>query len=102
MATYVILNLVFLVLALLLLTISRWRPTRHWLIVLGALLLLTAVFDSLAIWLDFFSYEPSKRLGIDLGLAPIEDYIYSLVAALLIPALWQLFGTSDTSKDTRA
>lgn len=49
---------------------------------------MTAVFDSLIIATGVVDYNPAKILGLKIGLAPIEDFAYSLVAAILIPAIW--------------
>ncbi len=93
MATYLILNCVIIVAVCLVLRITPRTPSKAWLVMLGALLLLTLVFDNLMIALDFFHYAPDKILGIYIGLAPIEDFMYALLAALLIPAIWITLGT---------
>lgn len=66
-------------------------PSKNWWITLGAVLLLTLIFDNLAIWAGFFSYNPSLILGIHLGLAPIEDFFYAFMACLIIPLLLERF-----------
>ncbi len=48
----------------------------------------TAVFDSLMIAAGLFTYAPEHLLGARVGLAPVEDFAYVLVAATLLPALW--------------
>lgn len=48
----------------------------------------TAVFDSLMIALGLFTYDPAHLAGVYIGLAPIEDFAYVALAALLLPALW--------------
>lgn len=88
MFTYLILNVVFIVGACLLLKIRPLRPSKPWLIMFVSLILLTLVFDSLMIALGFFSYSPEKILGIRVGNAPIEDFFYAVLAALIIPTLW--------------
>lgn len=52
------------------------------------LVALTAVFDSLMIAARLFHYAPAHVLGPRLGLAPIEDFAYPLVTALLLPGIW--------------
>lgn len=54
-----------------------------------ALLVLTAVFDNVMIAAGFFSYREDALAGPHLGLAPIEDFAYPLVAGLLLGALWE-------------
>lgn len=92
MATYLVLNLAFLVLALIVairLNGVRSLTSKPRLISLAVLLLLTAVFDNLLIAGGIVAYEESKMLGLFVGIAPVEDFFYSLVAVLLLPALWE-------------
>ncbi|WP_168582953.1 prenyltransferase [Gephyromycinifex aptenodytis] len=56
----------------------------------AVLALLTAVFDNLMISAGLFDYDTSKRLGLVLYRAPIEDFGYPLAAVVLLPALWHL------------
>ena len=53
-----------------------------------ALLVLTAVFDTVMIATGLFHYSPDHLVGLHIGLAPIEDFTYPLAGALLLPALW--------------
>lgn len=62
--------------------------TRRWLYVLGILLALTLVFDSLIILFGIVAYNPDYLLGIYLGRAPLEDFAYTVAAAMLIPFVW--------------
>lgn len=94
--TYLLLNTVFLVLAaaVFLVAVRRGRlPRRRILaagIALAAVLVLTAVFDSIMIGVGLVDYDPSRIFGLRIGLAPIEDFAYPVAAALLLPALWAL------------
>lgn len=99
--TYLILNLVFLVLAIVLLW--RWlrKPTSAWKITLLGLLTLTLFFDNLMILAGLFSYDTTKLLGWYIGLAPIEDFFYAIMAAIIIPALWDAFSHSNNSKSEK-
>ena len=38
------------------------------------------------------AYDPAKILGVRIGVAPVEDFSYAIVAALALPALWVLLG----------
>ncbi|PCE16060.1 lycopene e-cyclase isoprenoid transferase B [Microbacterium sp. SZ1] len=53
-----------------------------------ALILLTAVFDSIMIASGLFHYSPDHLLGVHIGFAPLEDFAYPIAGALLLPALW--------------
>ncbi|TFC79743.1 lycopene cyclase domain-containing protein [Cryobacterium cheniae] len=96
--TYLLLNTVFLVLAaaVFLVAVRRGRLSRRRIIAAGialaAVLVLTAVFDSIMIGVGLVGYDPSRIFGLRIGLAPIEDFAYPVAAALLLPALWALLG----------
>ena len=78
-----------------LLGLSAWllrTPTlriKKLMIVLLALLTMTAVFDNLIIVLHLVNYNRPHILGLFIGSAPIEDFSYTLTAALLIPLFWE-------------
>lgn len=55
-----------------------------------ALLVLTAVFDTLMIAAGLFTYEDGLVSGVRVGLAPVEDFAYPLAVAVALPALWVL------------
>lgn len=90
MATYVVLNVLFLAVVL---GVLAWRKLlvvgRAVWVALAVLLLTTIVFDSLLIYLGMFTYPAEKILGIRVGLAPIEDLFYALLAGLAVPAIWR-------------
>jgi len=65
----------------------RWAPS----LIAGVItLVLTAAFDNLMIASGLFAYSAEHRSGIAIGLAPIEDFAYPIVAVLLLPAVWEL------------
>ncbi|SDS04873.1 lycopene cyclase domain-containing protein [Agrococcus carbonis] len=69
------------------------RDRRAWAAVglaAAAVLALTVAFDSLMIAADLFRFDEAGLLGVRLGLAPIEDLGYALVAVLVVAALWRL------------
>lgn len=59
---------------------------------LVVLVALTAVFDPVIVGTGIVAYDGTRILGIRLGVAPIEDFSYCIVAALVLPALWLLLG----------
>ncbi|MBK0419430.1 prenyltransferase [Leucobacter sp. CSA1] len=61
-----------------------------------ALLVLTALFDSLMIAAGLFTYEEGLISGLRVGLAPVEDFAYPLAAVLALPPLWVLLSRSGT------
>ncbi|WP_454111281.1 lycopene cyclase domain-containing protein [Microbacterium aurum] len=54
------------------------------------LVLLTIVFDNLMIAAGLFTYPEHLISGIRVGLAPVEDLAYPVVAAFLLPAIADL------------
>jgi len=85
-------NLVFATVTLALLRVRPRWPSKIWWIMLGSLLLLTAVFDSLMVYFAMIDYDPTKILGIRVGLAPIEDFFYAIYAAIIVPFIWNKLG----------
>ena len=83
--TYLWLNTIFLG-AIALLTIPVLKNLRWKAIALAtfSLLVITAVFDNVIIGLGIVAYNESQISGPKIGLAPIEDFAYSLAAPLLI------------------
>jgi lycopene cyclase domain-containing protein len=62
------------------------------------LLVLTAVFDNVMIAVGLFGYRPGTLSGLSVGLAPIEDFAYPVVAAVLLPALWRRIRGPEAEK----
>lgn len=89
MATYLIVNIVFIAFVTLVLRIKPIIPTRHKLLMLVLLTILTAIFDSLLISFGIVEYDLTKITGIRIGTAPIEDFFYPLLAVIIIPAIWE-------------
>lgn len=56
----------------------------------GVLVLLTAIFDNVMIAAELFTYPDEHLSGVKIGLAPIEDFSYSICAAFLVPAVYTL------------
>ena len=93
MARYLLLNLGVMVLVLVVAAIGklpfRSLLNRKGLWLLGALLVMTAIGDNAIIGLHLVDYNTSHILGVYLGLAPLEDFSYALLAVILVPLLWE-------------
>jgi len=90
MYKYTALNVSFLIIAsLAVFALQRYKNWKIDLRTLAAMLALTAVFDSLLIAIGIFAYRPEHILGLYVGKAPIEDFAYTLAAALTMPLLWR-------------
>jgi lycopene cyclase domain-containing protein len=88
--TYGDMNLIFLVIA----GIATWVIKSRFRcfttpMVLLPMLILTAVFDNLIILAGIVDYDTTKLMGIYVGVVPIEDFAYTVVAVLLVPAIWK-------------
>ncbi|KQQ95524.1 hypothetical protein ASF62_03135 [Leifsonia sp. Leaf325] len=59
------------------------------------LFVLTAVFDNIMIAVGLMVYSDAGRSGVDIGLAPIEDFAYPLAGALLLPSIWVLLSRRE-------
>ena len=87
--TYLLLTAIVLgVFAIYWLIMRRYLPSRPLAKAAGVMLLLTLVFDNLIIATGIVDYDPEKISGIRLGVAPIEDFAYTLVALVLVPSLF--------------
>jgi lycopene cyclase domain-containing protein len=87
--TYLALNLTFMFIAFVILNlISRNSPWRAIGFTMLWMLLVTLVFDNVIIGLEIVGYDKTKISGILLGLAPIEDFAYTVVAVLAVSIIW--------------
>lgn len=99
--TYLLISCAFLALAAVgALLLTRGLPRRA--VVWGAVALtavalvaLTAIFDSLMIGMDLFSYAPQLISGLRIGLAPVEDFAYPLALVVALPPLWAALTRRD-------
>jgi len=89
--TWFITGVVVLTAALLLIGVRpRVRAMAGSLVVVG---LLTAVFDNAIIGAGLVAYDESTLSGWMVGLAPVEDFAYTVAGAILIPMVWEALGT---------
>lgn len=98
---YLALNAVFIaasLLALLLVPKNRWPA---YLIAMVPMLALTAVFDNLIIASGIVAYEASKISGLFIGLAPIEDFAYTIAAVLIVPSVWSAMLKRNKNKSEK-
>jgi len=54
------------------------------------LLTLTAIFDNVIIGTGLVAYDDALISGLRIGVAPIEDFAYTVAALVLLPSLWHL------------
>jgi lycopene cyclase domain-containing protein len=100
--TYFVMNVFFLVpLLVIALFMRKQLPWRAILLATGTLLVITAIFDNLIIGTGIVAYDEALISGIKIGLAPIEDFSYSLAGPLLIAILSKVFGLDNQEKSKR-
>ncbi len=104
MLTYWLLNLQFLIAAVLVLLVSllaRRAPSGR---AVGAAavitLVLTAIFDNVLVGTGIVAYDVALTSGRTIGVAPIEDFAYTIGAIVLLPALWAMLGGPRASVHT--
>ena len=95
MATYLLVNLIFVALVIVVLGVRVRRPAKKTLLALLVLLILTAVFDSLIIHFGIVAYDTSKILGLYVGRAPIEDFFYAVLTLLIVVNVWERLAKHD-------
>ena len=95
--TYAELNLLFLIPAAALLFffryLVRWRKLCF---TVAALVIMTAIFDNFIVGSGIVAYNPDTLSGAFIGFAPIEDFAYTLVAAVLVPLTWWWLGSRQS------
>jgi lycopene cyclase domain-containing protein len=63
---------------------------------LAVLLVLTAIFDNLIVGFGIVSYDEAKISGALVGVAPLEDFAYTVAAVCALPALWVLLPAKES------
>jgi lycopene cyclase domain-containing protein len=100
--TYFVMNVFFLFPLLVIgLFMRKQLPWRAIFWATGALLIITAIFDNLIIGTGIVAYDEELISGIKIGLAPIEDFSYSLAGPLLVAILSKVFGIDNQEKSKR-
>jgi len=97
MMTYLTLNLVFIAVVLITMFVLRIPLAYKWYYALVPILLLTLVFDPIIIALDIVAYDPELLLGMKLFGAPIEDFMYALLASIIVPSTWHYLAEKEES-----
>lgn len=100
MFDYLLINTVFMtaLAAIVFLIKPAKLDTKNFFKLVTILLIMTAVFDSIIIALGLVTYDTSKILGLYIGKAPIEDFAYAIVAAVIVPIIWQKGADHDKNR----
>lgn len=91
--TYTLLNLIFIAPAVIIAIVAYQKNEAlfrqsAWLFV--PLILMSIFFNNILTSIPIITYDTTKLSGLYLGSAPAEDFAYTLVLVILIPALWSL------------
>ncbi|MEY4417784.1 MAG: hypothetical protein RIQ88_222 [Actinomycetota bacterium] len=88
--TYLVLNVGFMLISFVILNVlvrkTAWKVVLKTLV---AMLFVTLICDNIIIGLGIVDYDTSKVSGLYIGLAPIEDFAYTVVAVLAVASIWQ-------------
>ena len=95
MATYLILNLAVMAVIVVVLIALGLRVDKKIALVMGLLLMMTAIFDSLIVQAGIVAYDLSRILGLYVGAAPLEDFFYAVAAVIIVPTLWRKLERND-------
>jgi len=63
----------------------RWAAVGLGLV---AMLILTAIFDNMIIGFGLVDYDPALISGVRVGVAPLEDFAYTVLAMVVVPVVW--------------
>jgi small toxic polypeptide LdrA/B/C/D len=99
--TYLLLDLVMLAVVAVVAAVALPRRPRliaPIVITMAVLFILTALFDSVMIAVGLMVYSDAGRSGLEIGLAPIEDFAYPLAGAVLLPSLWVLSSGKEPAR----
>ena len=89
MHSYILMNIVFVVLAMIVvLRLKVVLSTRALLISSGVLLGCMLVFNTYLTALPIVRYNSERILGLRLGTIPLEDFAYLAVALVLTPSIY--------------
>lgn len=101
--TYWLINLPFLIVAAMVMGVAfgRGRGPRliPWLISAVVMMTLTAIFDNAIIASGLVAYDEALISGVTIGVAPLEDFAYTLAALLIVPALWRIMSPAEKMEE---
>lgn len=103
MLTYAVMGVPFIAAVLVLdwfVLKTRVIKKRDTWIIMAIMMGFTAVFDQFLTGLPIVLYDTSKTLGVQLGYAPIEDFMYTFAAVIGIGSFLTYFSHEKTSKKT--
>lgn len=97
--TYLILNILFIGVSVAVLWRYLPKLTKEWWLTACILLLLTLVFDNVLIFTQIIAYNHHLLLGLFAFSAPLEDFLYTILALIIVPALWKVSKRYDKKSE---
>ena len=92
--TYLLLSITVMALVVIYAYLMRhWWVAKPLLGTAAVMLTLTAIFDNVIIGTGIVAYDLETISGIKIGVAPIEDFAYAVLAIVLVPSLFNFFRT---------
>ncbi len=68
---------------------------KKWFLATLVLLVMTAIFDSLIVGNEIVAYNDDSYLNLFIGMAPIEDFAYTIAGMMIIPTVWKYLGSKE-------
>lgn len=97
--TYLAMSAPFIVFTVALTGIAVWKfglRLKSLGVPIAVLLVNTAIFDNLIIAAGLVAYDETRILGIRIGLAPIEDFLYAIAAVMVVASFWHIIARKDS------
>jgi len=98
MATYAIIGIIFIALAIVASKQLKLRNKRAAIVAFVVVAIMTLHFEPIMIQLGLYQHDATKLLGPEIRTIPIEDFLYVLFAAIVVPSLWDWYGKTERTK----
>jgi lycopene cyclase domain-containing protein len=70
--------------------LQLFKSAKEGLLVIGSLFVIGSVWDSFAILRGFWSYRKEFFVGINIGVMPLEEYLFVLVIPFLTLIIYRI------------
>ena len=97
--TYLTMSIPYMLWSVGLTALAKWKfrlRLQSLVVPVAALLVSTALFDNLIVGSGLVAYDESRIIGVRIGVAPIEDFLYAIVAVLVTASVWQILRRRDS------
>lgn len=97
-STYLVMSIPFIAWGVGLTAVAAWKfglRLKSLAVPLIVVLAATAVGDNLIVGFGIVAYDVSRISGWRIGHAPLEDFLYAIVAVLVTASVWQILRRRD-------